>query len=115
LAVAGIVIAGVGVIGLIVGGVMGGLAIASNDDSLEACRTEDATQCTQEGVDLRDDAETQALGSTIGFIAGGVLLAGGVVLFLVAPSGDPETAGLTVDVAPMVGPEHAGLSLRGSW
>jgi hypothetical protein len=115
LAVAGIVIAGVGVIGLIVGGVMGGLAIASNDDSLEACRPEDQTQCTQEGADLRDDAETQALGSTIGFIAGGVLLAGGVVLFLVAPSDDPETAELTVDVAPMVGPEHAGLSLRGSW
>jgi hypothetical protein len=115
LVVAGAVIAGVGVIGLVVGGVMGGMAISSNDDSLAECRPEDETVCSQAGFDLREDAKTQALVSTIGFIGGGVLLAAGVVMIIVAPSGDADTTGLTVEVGPTVGSEHAGLTLRGSW
>jgi hypothetical protein len=41
-----------------------------------------------------DTATTDATISTIGFIAGGVLAAGGLTLFFVAPKGNAPSVGL---------------------
>ena len=60
----GIGVGGLGVVGLVVGGVLGGMAISKNGDSEALCRPEDPSRCTQEGKDLRDQAFSLATGST---------------------------------------------------
>jgi hypothetical protein len=47
------------------------------------CRADN--HCTTAGAQLRSDAKSAATISTVGFVAGGVLLAGGAVLFFTAP------------------------------
>jgi hypothetical protein len=114
LEITGLSLAGLGGVGLVVGSVFGVLAKSSNDDSLDACRTE--TLCTQEGLDLRDEAKSRALGSTVSFILGGVLVAGGLTLFFLAPDdeeGSSEMGHLGLDAS--LGPGHGGLTLHGSW
>ena len=64
------------------------------------------------GISDLGDARTAATVSTIGFIAGGTLLAGGVVLYLVAPRGSPATG---LFVVPGSDGSVAGLTLRGGW
>lgn len=106
LLITGIVVGGVGVIGLVVGGVFGAGAASKNDESLGRCRTEQL--CTPEGVTLREDAQEQATIATVAFIAGGVLIAAGVTLMILAPSSDGDTAGID-------SLEVAGPLLRGSF
>lgn len=115
LRVTGIIAGTVGVGGLVVGSAFGLLAKSSNDDSLEACRTE--TLCSPAGLALREDAQSQATVSTVGFVAGGVLLAAGVTLLLVAPSSDERAEGALsrLELAPAVAGGPAGLTVRGAW
>lgn len=102
---------GLGVVGLGVGTVFGFLAKSKLDSSNNGpCDSND--RCTQPGLSDRKDAETFATVSTIGFIAGGVLAAGGVVLFLTAPPAQTST-GLQLSPAPLTG--GAGALLTGSF
>jgi hypothetical protein len=55
---------------------------------------------TSDGVERTNKAQSAALVSTIGFAAGGALLAGGLVLYFTAPKAK-ETA--TLRVAPTPG------------
>jgi serine/threonine-protein kinase len=87
---AGIIVGSIGVVGLGVGGAFGFLAMNKSSEADEFCDGE-SCQAGTEGVSLTDQARTNATISTIGFVAGGALLAGGAVLFLTAPSGE-ETA-----------------------
>ncbi len=48
------------------------------------------TDCDRTGVELAAQAKNAGTVSTISFIAGGVFLAGGAVLFFTAPSGPPR-------------------------
>jgi hypothetical protein len=59
-----------------------------------------------------DLANNQATISDVAFAAGGVLLAGGAVLFFSAPVGKATTG---VSVAPMLGDRGGGFGLRGTW
>ena len=104
---------GLGVVGLGVGTVFGFLAKSKLDASNNGpCNSAD--RCSSEGLSDRKDAETFATVSTIGFIAGGVLAAGGVVLFLTAPpSTSTSTTGVTLSPAPLTG--GAGALLSGSF
>ena len=54
-------------------------------------------------------AHTQAQVSTVTFVLGAALLAGGVALFLTAPKDG------AVSVQPSLGPSTAGIRLGGSW
>ena len=72
---------GLGVAGLAVGGIFGGIALSHASDARDHC----VSRCDGDGLDARKDARSSADISTVGLIAGGVLLAGGVVLWLVAP------------------------------
>ena len=110
---AGLVVGGVGVVGLGVGAVLGAVAMGTNSDAEAACP---GGRCTREGNDLLGQAGSMADVSTVMFIAGGALAAGGLVMVLVAPSGDEarpadEQAGLSLELAPLPG----GLSLSGSF
>ncbi len=91
---------GAGVIALGAGAFFGLKARSTYDDALSQCNS--SHQCQQAGLDRADDATSQATISTIGFVAGGVLLAGGGVLYLTAPRqthvslGGPSLAAVTV-------------------
>ncbi|MGH7440310.1 MAG: hypothetical protein ACRENE_31845 [Polyangiaceae bacterium] len=102
----GFVVAGVGAAGLVVGAVFGSMALATKGSN---CPTE--STCAP-------GTASQALGqgtvSTVGFVAGGVLAAGGVALVLLAPK-HADATGATLQAAPAVGSSQAGVILRGSW
>lgn len=95
---AGLVTAGVGA-GLLGVGVVLGLAAKGSYDGVRGCDADGA--CTPEGAAERNDARGLADVGTVFFIAGGVLAAGGVTVFLVAPDdATPATATAAVRVAP---------------
>jgi len=98
---------GIGGAGLALGAVMGGLAMAKHGDLSDACG--DGGQCPADQQDSLDSYRTFGLVSTVGFIAGGVLAASGVVLLLAAPSDSAEAAG---QVRLQVGLGHAHAAVR---
>jgi hypothetical protein len=71
--------------------------------------------CTQRGVDLREEAESYALGSTIGFAAGGGLVITGLVLLLTAPSKRQEMAHRPLQVAVDLTHGSRGLRVGGAF
>lgn len=101
----------VGGAGLILGGVFGGLALAKNGESNDGPCDEQTNVCSNEGLDLRDEALTFSYVSTAGIIVGGVLAAAGIVILVTAPldspAAGPRTGGLKLKVGP------GGLSLIG--
>lgn len=81
---------GVGGAGLLVGAITGGMAMGKHGDLEEGCP---AGQCPPEQQDTLDSYRTLGTVSTVGFIAGGVLAATGVVLLLTAPSAESSGEG----------------------
>jgi len=99
-----------GVVGLGLGAVFGMVAISDkNGANCDASKMCDAGPL--------GSARSAATVSTVGFIAGGVLLAGGAALVLVGPSSHPQSAarGPRLELAPMVGAREAGVGLGGAW
>jgi hypothetical protein len=95
----GIAALGLGAAGLGVGVALGLVAKSNADDA--PC--EENNQCTSAGVTERDDAVALGHVATVVFVAGGVLAAGGIVLWATAPSGDVAGAaplGVQVSVGP---------------
>lgn len=82
-----------GVVGLALGGVFGGLTLGKVGDADKSCTKggDGSFACDAAGVKARDDAKGMATISTVGLVAGGVLAAGGIVLWLTAPSGSAPT------------------------
>ena len=78
-----IVVGGVGVAGLGVGGAFGMIAISKKNDAQKIC-PQDCVDTA--GTKAWSDAKTAGNISTIAFIAGGVALAGGAVLWFTAPA-----------------------------
>jgi hypothetical protein len=107
--VIGLVVAGVGVLGLGAGGVFGVMAKSKNDSVPSQCN---GSVCTATGTSSLDDAKSAATVSTVAFVAGGVAVAAGVILYIIAPRASSST-GLTV--APGSDGSVAGLTLRGVW
>ena len=97
----------VGVVGLGVGATFG--FIAMHDKSTAGC---DSNAVCKPGT--VDPIKSAALVSDIGWIAGGVLLAGGAALVLFAPSGH-ENAATAVRIAPTLAPGGAGAVVGGAW
>jgi tetratricopeptide (TPR) repeat protein len=97
------VIAGVGAAGLAVGGALGGVALAKNSDAESAAVQADAFA-------LRSDAEDLALGSTIAFIAGGAVLAGGFIWGIVDLTSGKDPSSKEPAAALWVGPARVGFS-----
>lgn len=98
----GVIVFGVGAAGLVMGGVTGGLAVSQHDALKAVCPN---GRCSEQH---RGDVEAYELFgtlSTIGLIAGGVLTAAGVTLWLTAPkAGSPGVA-----LYPYAGPASAGF------
>lgn len=95
----------VGATGLAAGigaGVLSILAASKNSDSKDNCDSERANSCNPAGVSAREDAKNLANLATIAGIVGAVGIAGGVVLYISAPSsserGVPNAAQLTLSM-----------------
>jgi hypothetical protein len=104
---------GVGVVGLGVGTYFGLRAKSLNDESNEPGRCDEQNECDQIGGEKRDDADSAATASTIAFIAGGVLAATGVTLFILGGSNDDTRA--RIQAVPVVGLGTAGMTLQGQF
>lgn len=109
--------AGVGIISL---GVGAGFLVQKNsklDERKELCPTLTADDCTVEEEvqydSLGNDANTASTLSTVGFVAGGVLLAGGIAAIIFAPK--PQARTETAWVLPVVAPGSLGLSGGMTW
>lgn len=89
--IAGFVIGGVGVAGLVVGVVGGALALSKTSDVDAHCGA-DRVCDSEEAKANAEAAQGEALLSTVGFIAGGALLAAGVVIVLTAPGDEAPVA-----------------------
>ena len=105
----GLVVAGVGVVGLGVGGYFGLQSMSKKKDADGDC---DGSACLdQRGVDLRDDARGAGNISTVAFIVGGVAVAAGATLYLTAPKKNRAS----VAMRPALAPGYAGLGATGRW
>ena len=84
---AGIALGSAGLVGLVVGAVLGGLASSKWSDSQANCPKGSMTRCTKYDAAVADHTSAERLStfSTIAFVAGSVFVAGGLVLYLTAP------------------------------
>jgi len=110
----GIVAASTGVAGVAVGSVLGLVARSTYNNAIgNECHGNTAT-CTPQGVSDGGTADAEAAGATAAFIAGGVLLAGGIALWATAPRERPDGA-LALRVGAAATPMGSSVSLSGSW
>jgi hypothetical protein len=89
---------GVGVAGLAVGTIFGLKASSKNDDA--ASHGSSNNVCDADGIRLDSDGRDAATVSTIAFIAGGVLAAGGLVVVLTAPHAPSSAPGSAKSISP---------------
>jgi hypothetical protein len=103
----GWVLGGVGLAGIGVGTVFGLDALSTKSSHCDANGI-----CTPPGT--ARTAYRQATVSTLGLIAGGVLVAGGLGLVLLAPGGERSST-TSVAIQPLAGPSTIGADLSGRW
>ena len=103
----GIVVGGIGLATVGVGGLLGLAAKGKANDSDKNCSPQNQDLCTGPAAAERADAVSLGNVATGVVVAGAVVAAVGVVLFVTAPSSARKTTGL------LVGP--GSLSLRGSF
>ncbi|MEO8875558.1 MAG: tetratricopeptide repeat protein [Polyangiaceae bacterium] len=113
----GVAAAGVGVVAAGFGTVFGLMASSKLSDSnadghCGGSNHSGVNGCDATGVQARSDAGDDATISTIAFVASGVLIAGGAVLYFTAPHGKKSPV---AHLAPSVGPKTAGLMFGTSW
>ncbi len=104
-------VGGAGVAGVLVGSIFG--AVASGKWS--AAKSDCGAGCgpTSPAQGEKNTASSDATISTVAFVVGGVLAAGGVVLYLTAPSRTASGTGL--QVAPAIGVSSGGVLVRGGF
>jgi hypothetical protein len=114
--VLGLVAGGVGVAAVAVGGVFGAMSYSEKSQQQSACGS--SASCTPGGhadaLNHHSTGLTDATISTVGFVAGGVLLAGGALLFFTAHPAQPARTG-SLRVVPSAGPRGAGVWLEGGF
>ena len=111
--VGGIVVGAAGLIAIGVGSVLGIVASGKLSDSNANGHCDAQDTCDAVGLDLRQQAKDAALVSTILFVGGGVAVAAGITLFVLAPK--KKHNAVLARVVPAVGPGFYGLSLGGSF
>ena len=111
LRLAGLIGGGAGVAGLVVGGIFG--LVASSKWS--SAKTDCGAGCgpTAPAQQEKSSAQSAATVSTVSFVLGGALAAGGLALFLMAPSRSESAA--WVQFVPAVGARGGGVLLRGGF
>lgn len=103
------VFVGVGTAGLVVGGVLGGLALGKNADA-------DVAPSQRDAAEAHDAATSMALGSTVALVAGGALTGGGLLWGIIdvvtrGPVTEADADKPKDDVSIRVGPTFVGLDV----
>jgi hypothetical protein len=110
-------LAGAGVVGFGVGTVFALLATSANSKSKSDCDADNVNVCGSTGVSQRNDARRDGNIATVGFVAGGALLAGAGILWLAGGHSKESAAspprGLRANAA--VAPGSAAVYLQGSF
>ena len=115
LRVTGLVAAGLGLVGVGVG-VGFGLTAHSRHESAISGGCSGKTCPDTSSADMERGAASAGTVSTVGFVAGGVLLATGVTLYIVGrPSSSEAKASASVRVTPSAAPGAAGLMISGAF
>lgn len=105
----GIIVTGVGGVTMLIGGVLGGLAIGATSDAKAGC-VNNVCPNTAARRDLVSKAKTLGNASTGMLIAGGVVAAGGVVLIVLTPfSKKKEEAPKGASIRPWIGADQIGV------
>jgi hypothetical protein len=104
-------VGGAGVAGLIVGSIFGAVASSKWSAAKSDCGAGCGPAAPAQGE--KNTASSDATISTVAFVVGGALAAGGVVLYLTAPSG--STIGTGLRIAPAIGSGGAGVVLAGGF
>ena len=108
----GVVVAGVGVVGLVTGAVLGLVANGKYDDARARC-ADGSRGCPPGAVTDSDSAYGMATGATVVFVVGAVAAAGGAALVLFSPSSSPSPASAArASAALVVGPGTLGVNGR---
>jgi hypothetical protein len=102
----GWIVGGAGVVGVGIGAVFGARVLGLKSDRDAHCGA--GNVCDAEGVTLDRDARSAATVSTVGFVAGSLLLAGGLVLVLTSPSAKSQAS---IGIRPTFG----GATLGGTF
>ncbi len=111
---AAVVVGATGALGVIIGAVTGGLSFGSWSSSQSDCGTTSGVCINRaQALSDRSSAETYATVSDVGFIAGSLLLATGVVVYLAAPSRSSARGSITF--APAVASGGGSMQLMGSF
>ena len=102
-----LVAGGLGVVGIGIGSVFGAEMLSKKQTNIGGgfCSTPGCGTQSQSAVSAGNLA-------TVGWIAGGVLIAGGAVIWLTAPSAKATT---TAALVPLGGPGGAGVGVEGIW
>jgi hypothetical protein len=111
--IAGVVLGVVGLGGVGVGTAFGLTASSTWNQALGNCVGRAENKCPPAAQQKGDDAQQQAAISTIAFIAGGALVATGVVVFLTAPRAKSEAA-RAPRLHPWFGAGTGGIVAEGS-
>ncbi len=108
-------LAGVGVVGLGLGGAYALMAKSQYDDSKQECDLDDANSCGPNGIEQRNDARAKGNIATVSVIVGGAALAGAGLVWLASGSSDSKHAasGARLRAAPALGPNLAALFVQG--
>jgi hypothetical protein len=109
---------GLGAAGLAVGAVLGGLAMTKNAESKEDNHCDAQDRCDPTGIELRHQAVGLGNGATAALVAGGILAAGGAVLFVTTPKPSARKEGPGARPSPWsaaVALLPGGVAVRGAW
>jgi hypothetical protein len=101
---------GVGVLGFVVGGVTGGIALSKKSTVNDQCVN---LVCSHEGKQAADSAKSMALVSTIGFGVGLAGVAVAAILYATSSPAPQTTAAWRFE--PVLGPGTGKLSVSGHW
>ncbi len=112
--VGGIVTGAAGLVAIGVGSAFGLIAGAKLKDS-NSTHCDAADTCDAIGLQDRAEAKDAALASTLLFVAGGVALAAGITIFLLAPHKKATTGPVFGYVSPAVGDGFYGAVLGGAF
>jgi hypothetical protein len=105
-------VGGAGVVAIGIGSFFGLRSIAKHSDYESLCH---GGSCQPAAGPLHDQAVSAGNASTVAFIVGGALAAGGVVLWFTAPRATADAPSSRLVVAPAIGSSSAGAVVSGAW
>jgi hypothetical protein len=115
LRVTSVVLGGAGLAGIVVGSIFGAKTFSDWHAALPTCKgTTPPLRCDPPGKAEAEAASRDGAISTAGFVAGGIAVAGAVILFVTAPKPRSDATAIPrLEIRPTLGPGRQGITLGG--